>query len=369
MSNLLKDIYSASFYDKLADVLKDVIPQFNKHQFTRFIFDKHWKDRELKERMKHTSFVLNRFLPGDFEEAAVLIGQIIQQLKKKGIKENSIEYMFFPDYIEKFGISHFDISVKLMEQVTQFTSCEYAVRPFIIRYGSRMFRKMEQWSTHKSHHVRRLASEGSRPRLPWAIALPELKKNPQPILNILENLKQDSSAYVRRSVANSLNDIAKDNPAIVIRMANTWKGISPETSALIKHGCRTLLKKGHPEILKYYKLNVNANIRISGFKLKNERVKTGEYQHFSFTIENRERNRQNTRLEYAVYFLLANGSHYRKVFKIKELVMKPGEKLKAEKSHSFKIITTRKYYTGPHKIAVIVNGQELKSGHFELLEK
>jgi 3-methyladenine DNA glycosylase AlkC len=277
--------------------------------------------------------------------------------------------MFFPDYIETYGINHFDISVKTIEQLTQFTSCEFAVRPFILQYGDKMIKQMLQWSQHKSHHVRRLASEGSRPRLPWAIALPELKKNPLPLLPILENLKQDNSEYVRRSVANNLNDIAKDNPAIVIQIAKKWKGISKETDAIIKHGCRTLLKKGHPEILKYYKLNDKADIGISGFKIKNNKVKIGDYLNFSFSLQNMEHIKQNLRLEYAIYYLLQNGAHYKKVFKISERQLKPGEKLSVEKRHSFKIITTRKYYPGLHKLSVIVNGQELKTGKFELKKK
>jgi 3-methyladenine DNA glycosylase AlkC len=369
MSTLLKDIYSLVFYNNLADVLNELLPEFDKKQFTRLIFDKEWESKELKERMKHTSSVLNKFFPVDFAEAAELITTAIHLLRKKGIKEQTIEFMFFPDYIETYGINHYDISVKTIEQVTQFTSCEYAVRPFIIMYGDKMIKQMLRWSQHESHHVRRLASEGSRPRLPWAIALPELKKNPLPLLPILESLKQDSSEYVRRSVANSLNDIAKDNPHVVISIAKQWKGISKETDAIIKHGCRTLLKKGHPEILKYYKLSDKADIGISGFKIKNNNVKIGDYMNFSFSLQNREHTKQNLRLEYAIHFLLQNGMHYKKVFKISERILKPGEKLSFEKRHSFKIITTRKYYPGLHKLSVIVNGQELKTGKFELKKK
>lgn len=369
MSYLLKDIYSPSFYNRFSDAVKEVYPPFNKQHFLQLIFDNQWEDRELKDRMKHTSAVLHKFFPDDFSKAAGLITAIIQHLRKQGIKENSIEYMFFPDYIETYGIHHFDISVKTIEEVTQFTSCEFAVRPFIIKYGERMMQQMLRWSKHQSHHVRRLASEGSRPRLPWAIALPELKKNPAPVLPILENLKQDNSEYVRRSVANNLNDIAKDNPDIVLQVAKKWKGISKETDAIIKHGCRTLLKKGHPEILKYFKLNDKADITISGFKINANSIKVGDYLHFSYTLQNKEKTKQSVRLEYAIYFLLQNGSHYKKVFKISERRLNPGEKLPIEKRHSFKVITTRKYYPGLHKLSVIINGREVKTGKFELHKK
>ncbi|MGY0037975.1 DNA alkylation repair protein [Pedobacter sp. NJ-S-72] len=133
--------------------------------------------------------------------------------------------------------------------ITQFISCEFAVRPFLAKYGGQMMIRMEKWSLHESHKVRRLASEGSRSRLPWAMAVPGLKKDPSPILPILENLKNDPSEWVRKSVANNLNDISKDHPEIVIAIANRWKGLSKETDAIIKHGCRSLLKQGHAKIL------------------------------------------------------------------------------------------------------------------------
>lgn len=365
MSYLLKDIYSPAFYNSFAEVLKGVIPQFDSKKFNSLIFDTEWKNRELKDRMKHTTFVLHSFFPDDFPKAAKLIMTIINRLKTKGLTENSLEFMFFPDYIETYGINYFDTSAEAIEIVTQFTSCEFAVRPFIIRYGNKMTTQMLRWSLHKSHHVRRLASEGSRPRLPWAIALPELKKNPQPVLPILENLKQDSSEYVRRSVANNLNDIAKDNPAIVIQIAKKWKGISKETDAIIKHGCRTLLKKGDPEILKYYKLH-NADISITGFKIKSPTIKIGDYLAFSFSLINNEKKEKTIRLEYAIHYLLQNGSHYKKVFKISERQIAGGETLQVDKKHSFKLITTRRFYFGLHKLSVVVNGKELKAGEFEL---
>lgn len=160
--------------------------------------------------------------------------------------------MFFPDYIERFGMEDYAVAVGTMERLTAFTSCEFAVRPFIKKHEGQMLEQMLGWSEHSSHHVRRLASEGSRPRLPWAMALPKLKKDPSPILPILENLKVDSSEYVRRSVANNLNDISKDNPDVALSVFRDWIGHSPETNRIVKHGCRTLLKQGVPEAMELF---------------------------------------------------------------------------------------------------------------------
>lgn len=368
MSSLLKDIYSKAFYNKFAEVVTTVVPSFNRQQFTRFIFDGDWQNMELKERMRHTSLALRQFLPADFEKAATVITGIIAALRKQGIRESSIEYMFLPDYIEIYGIDHYEASIKAIEQVTQFTSCEYAVRPFLIKYGDKMIRQMHSWSLHANEKVRRLSSEGIRPRLPWAIALPALKKDPAPIFPILENLKNDPSAFVRRSVANNLNDISKDHPALVTAIAHQWKDISKETDAIVRHGCRTLLKQARPEILKYYGIGGSEGIRLSGLKINTPSVKIGNSLEFSFTIKNTEARPQTVRLEYAVYYLKKNNQLSKKIFKISERIYRAGEKSNVLRRQSFKNITTRKFYPGKHKVAVIINGQELKAGGFALVK-
>jgi 3-methyladenine DNA glycosylase AlkC len=232
-----------------------------------------------------------------------------------------------------------------------------------------MIAQMLKWSLHKNEKVRRLSSEGCRPRLPWALALPALKKDPAPVLPVLENLKNDPSEWVRRSVANNLNDISKDNPDVVIAIAKKWKGISPETDAIIKHACRTLLKQGHPVILDYYQLNKSDKIELSNFKIINPQLTTGEDLIFSFTLLNREITPQNIRMEYGLYYLKQNGQHSKKVFKISEKTFQPDEKADITRKQSFRIITTRKFYPGLHKLSIIINGQEHTAAEFELIVK
>ncbi len=369
MSSLLKDIYSEDFFDHFSETLGQVIPTFNKGKFIQYIFDKKWDSRELKERMKHTSFVLNKFFPADFSETAEIIERIIENLRQQNVKEASLEYIFLPDYIENYGINDYDTSVRLMEFVTPFTSCEFAVRQFIVKYGDKMLQQMQQWSLHENYHVRRLASEGARPRLPWAIALSQLKKNPAPILPILENLKNDPSDYVRRSVANNLNDISKDNPDIVISIAKKWKGKNKETDAIIKHASRTLLKQGNPDILKHFRLFDNPKIVVDKFNIHTPNVKIGDNLEFSFSIQNTDSKKLNVRIEYGVYYLLNRGQHTKKVFKIAERQLKPAEKIDITRKQSFKIITTRKFYSGHHKLSLIINGQEKKFEKFELTNR
>jgi 3-methyladenine DNA glycosylase AlkC len=364
--SLLKDLYSPRFYNGLADTLKEVLPSFQKQLFLKQIFTDEFEAKELKARMRHTSEVLHQFMPSDYKQAVGIILKLINYWKKRGMDYGGLEHMFLPDYIEVYGIDHFYISMKAFETVTQFVSCEFAVRPFFIKYGNQMVDQMKLWSTHKNENVRRLSSEGSRPRLPWAMAIPALKKDPSPILPILENLKNDPSEYVRRSVANNINDIAKDHPGIVMKLAREWKGISKETDAIIKHGSRTLLKKGHAEILSHFGLK-SKNILVSGFKIQTPVVKTGASLSFSFRITNKNKKEQTVRLEYGLYYNKSNGQLARKVFKISEKKYNSGAVIEVFRNQSFRKITTRTLYPGKHQLSIIVNGEEKVIKDFKLM--
>lgn len=364
---LIKDIYSVTFYQKFAQAVAEVHPTFDKQKFIDTIYEGDFAQKEWKDRMKHTTVVLHQFMPENFPEAVTLIDKIINNLKKNKFTDGNLAFIFFADYIEMYGLNDFKTSTKAFVSITQFISCEFAVRPFILKYQEKMIQEMKKWSLHENHHVRRLSSEGSRSRLPWAMAIPFLKKDPASILPILENLKNDPSEYVRRSVANSLNDIAKDNPETVLEIANLWKGHSKETDGIIKHGCRTLLKQGHPEILSHYGLE-STNIELSSFAIKTPVVKIGDYLQFQFYINNKNEEAKTIRLEYAVHYKKAKGHLAKKVFKISEKVYQPDQLIKVDRNQSFKIITTRVFHTGIHQLSIIINGTESEVLEFELID-
>lgn len=368
MAILLKDLYySPKFYTKFANELSQIIPDFDSQSFISAIFDSHWESRELKDRMRHTAEVLHHFFPSDFKESASLILNLVQLVLGNPSKGDGFTYIFLADYIERFGINDIETSMALIEDVTQLSSCEFAVRPFIIKYPDQMISQMIRWSKHPNHHVRRLASEGIRPRLPWAMALPLFKKNPELIFPILENLKQDPSEYVRKSVANNLNDISKDNPDVVLAVIQRWKNCSAHTDWIIKHGCRTLLKQGHPKIFEFYKLSATENIEIADFKINPTILKIGEDLHFSFTIQNNDTKAHDLRLEYAIYYKRQNNSLSKKVFKISEKTIQSLDTFTIYKKQSFKIISTRKFYSGVQHISIIINGIEKQKLPFELV--
>tara|TARA_R100001143_G_scaffold63318_2_gene69700 strand:- start:6619 stop:7722 length:1104 start_codon:yes stop_codon:yes gene_type:complete len=366
MAEPLKNLYSPSFFNHLGDLLAELIPDFSKNTFIEDIHDNDWEDRELKERMVHIANVLHCHFPGEYKKSVQVILNLTQSVSNSPLADHNFEFIFLPTYIEGYGLEHYEESIEAMESLTQFISCEFAVRPFILKYPDRMMVQMELWALHENHHVRRLASEGCRPRLPWASALNEFKKDPAPILPILETLKSDSSEYVRRSVANNLNDIAKDHPDLVLDICQQWIGESKETDRLVKHACRTLLKRAHPKALAMFGYDEPTGVQITDFK-HDQKVKIGGGFNFGFTIIYNKNKSKKLRIEYGIDYLKSNGSQNRKIFKLSDLVFKAENRSKFSRSQSFRNMTTRKHYTGQHKIVIIVNGKEMASGEFEVV--
>jgi len=364
---LIKDVYNKTFYKEFGAQAVKVIPGFSTEKFIKKIYSSDFENLEWKERLQLSTRILHQFMPENYETGASNLCAIIENNKSEGHYTSTFPYLFFQDYIATYGLEHFEISMDAIGRITTFISGEFAVRPFIIRYGLPAIEIILQWSLSDNIHIRRLASEGSRPRLPWGVALQTLKRDPAPILPILENLKTDPSEYVRRSVANSLNDIGKDHPDLLIRIAKSWKGISKDTDGIIKHACRNLLKQGREEILQLYGLD-GKNAEVDQFRIINPVVRVGEAVHFDFNLENKISDIQHIRLEYAVYYLRANGSHSKKVFKISEKSYPGNENIPVSRKQSFKIITTRTFYPGTHYLTIIANGREGDKIAFELIQ-
>jgi 3-methyladenine DNA glycosylase AlkC len=366
MPDAFKNLYNEKFYLNLATYLSKCIVEFDKEKFMQLILPDNFIKLELKERMTHTKEVLHKFMPQDFAQATIILGNLIDSLSNAGIKEGSVEYMFLPEYIETYGINDYQTSIKAFEKITQFTSAEFAVRPFIIKFGQQMIEQMLLWCEHSHHMVRRLASEGSRPRLPWAIALQKYKKDATPLLPILHTLIDDPTEIVRRSVANNLNDIAKDNPDTVIDFARQYKGKSTQFDRTIKHACRTLLKQACPEVLTLFDYD-STDIELIEFKVLTDKVIMGSQAEFTFSLKNNSEKSKKIRLEYGLYFMKKNGQLTKKVFKISERFLAAKESHKVERKQSFKPISTRVYYSGIHQVSIILNGKEFAAKDFELI--
>lgn len=360
MTNLLKDMYNHESLNKLALDVKSVYNTFPTDEFLQSTMDATWENLELKARVRKISMNLGVYLPTDFKEAVYIIDKIAANY-------NGFFGIIFPDFVEVYGQDewNWEVSIEALERYTQYSSSEFAVRPFVINREERMMAQMYEWSKHENEHVRRLSSEGCRPQLPWGQALSKYKKDPAPILPILEQLKTDSSLYVRKSVANNLNDISKTHPDLVVKIAQDWYGKNEKTDWIIKHGCRTLLKKGSREVLEIFGYYADVSVEVTDFTQSSDVVKMGEDISFSFNVL--ARTETKVRLEYGIDYMKLNGKRNRKIFQISEILLKEGEKRLYEKKHSFTNLTTRKHYPGIHSIVLILNGVEHKKLDFELI--
>jgi 3-methyladenine DNA glycosylase AlkC len=363
MSQQLKYMYDVQFFEQLCPLLMEVIPGFEERRFVYRVFDTKWPDLELKQRTRQVTKALKECLPADYNQAIEIIISICHLVRQRLPGLQSYPLIFLPDYIELYGIEYFTSSMRAIEETTKLVSAEFAVRPFIERYPRETMKHMLNWSNHADEAVRRLSSEGCRPRLPWAKALLQFKKDPSAILPILENLKSDPSDFVRRSVANNLHDISKDNPEIVLNIARKWRSACPETDWIIKHGCRTLLKRGHAQILGLHGFKSGAKAQIKNLYVLNK-VRIGQSLTFRFTFINKEKASAKFRLDYVIEYLTRSGNISRKVFKLTENYFKPDNEILFERQKSFKDYTTRKHYKGRHYLRILANGTELGASEF-----
>jgi 3-methyladenine DNA glycosylase AlkC len=350
----LKNIYSSEYISSLAFAISQYYTDFNTYNFTNSIMNSQWDSLELKERMSHIAATLREYLPKKYHNS-------LEILKKASTHFNGMEAMYFQEYVALYGLEDWDESMSALEVFTQDSSSEFAIREFILANQDRAMNQLKDWAKSDSVHTRRLSSEGCRPRLPWAKALPAFKKDPTKVLEILELLKFDNEKYVQKSVANNLNDISKDNPELVKSTLTRWQKESVSTY-IIKHALRTLLKSGDKEALSLIGIEpTNATVEI--FSIERE-VKLGDELEFSFVLSS-QKLLGTLRVEYELEFVRANNKRSKKVFFISQKEHQSNS-IEITKKYSFKKISTRKYYKGEHKLSIIVNGDKLTTASFEL---
>ncbi len=244
----------------LADKIQPLHPEFNKRQFIQKV-KKGVTPLELKDRVELMADLLQQYISKDFESSWKILEQILGEENEKETGMFTEGYWIMPiaKFVEKYGLEEFTISMKAIEEITKRNTGEYTIRPFIEKYPKRTMKKMLRWSKNKNKHVRRLASEGCRPKLPWASKLQIFIDDPSPILPILENLKDDDFKYVQKSVANNLNDILKNNYSVAIDILKKWTNQNPTSSRkwIIKHALRNQLKQKNPEALEIIKQLTN----------------------------------------------------------------------------------------------------------------
>lgn len=323
----------------------------------------------LHERNVLVRDALHAHLPGDFRKAAALLVRSLgPELPLEGPGSYSGFYvMALNAYIAEYGIDDPAHALPALHELTKRFSAEFAIRPFLDRHPERTLAVLHTWARDAHPQVRRLASEGSRPRLPWGMRLRKFVKDPRPVLALLEHLKEDPELFVRRSVANNLNDIAKDHPDLVVATLKRWqKSRRAETRWLVKHALRTLLKQGHPEALALLGYARDARVRVTGLTITPPRLKIGQAIGIRFRLRSCDAKPQPVMVDYIVHHMKASGATSPKVFKLTTRRLAPGEAVDVAKRHSFRPIGIRPYYPGRHAIEIQVNGRVRARADFAL---
>lgn len=355
----LKDSVGPDFVRSLAAEVQQVDPNFQSKKFVKSVLGKGYTALELKARVRSISENLGHFLPASYLQQVEILHQVAPKIKGLGA-------LFLPDFIEVHGLENPAVSLPALKSLTVYISAEFAMRPFIRRHPDMVMALLRDWAQDSDPHVRRLASECCRPRLPWSFPLRDLIRDPSPGLLILESLKADESLYVRKSVANHLNDISKDHPELVLKLAKDWVGEHIYTDWILKHGLRTLLKQANPKALKLFGVGAAKHVEVTGLRMSQKQFRIGTRVAFSFQVQNLSRKSQKLRVEYVIHYVKKSKGPSKKVFKITERDFGPGlHDLKRE--HSLRQMTTRTHYPGLHRLQLIINGQPMAEQSFTLL--
>ncbi len=355
----LKEWFDAKRYRWIATELASLSRRFDRAGFLAYTLDG-LEERSLLQRLRRTSEAFHASLPGDFLAQLRVLRKLAPRF------QHNFVTLVLPDFVGLYGHDHFDESMDALAFFTRFGSAEFAIREFLKRDLTRTLAVMERWSRDQNEHVRRLASEGCRPRLPWSFRLAPLIADPSPVAPILDNLKADPSLYVRKSVANHLNDITKDHPDWTLATLRRWTTRDPHTAWIAKRALRTLIKAGHPEALSLFGVKTGAAVRLENLRLSAPAIVLGDRLTFTCDIVSTSRETQRIVADYAVHYVKKSRDYSRKVFKLTEFTLPARGRILLQKSQRFQNFTTRVHYSGRHKIEILINGQSLGSADFNL---
>ncbi len=315
----------------------------------------------IMERVRHIAYALRPALPADYAAALKVIGAMAPRLT------HGFQAVAVTEYVARYGLDDFDRSMAALAALTRFGTAEFAIRPFLAQDADRALATMAGWAGSDDEHVRRLASEGARPRLPWAARVPALKTDPTRAAPILEALKADPALYVRKSVANHLNDIAKDRPDWLLDRLADWPQHEPHTAWIVRHALRTLIKQGEPRALALIGVGHGAAVTVRKFTVEPSVVRLGDWIAIAAEIASDSMENQPLVVDYRVHYARSGGKTATKVFKWKTFDLAGGDTVTLRIGQTIRDFSTRRHHPGRHAIDLIVNGETMATGGFELL--
>ncbi|HEY8240457.1 MAG TPA: DNA alkylation repair protein, partial [Kiritimatiellia bacterium] len=364
----LKNRYGPDIPKRIADMIAAAYPRFDAKAFLRDALDG-YEALELMPRGWHMARALRRHLPDNFEQAVdVLLASLGP--KSDGSQTTGLgPFLYMPHvfFVAEFGLDHFEASMTAQYELTQRFTAEFSIRPFLERHPEKTLARLDEWTRDPSPHVRRLVSEGTRPRLPWAPRLRAFQKDPRPVLLLLETLKDDPELYVRRSVANNLNDIGKDHPDVLADVARRWlRDASPERQWLIRHALRSAVKRGEQGALAALGYGTKATASIRRVAISPARPRNGGSVTIAFDVANNGPAAQRLMVDLRIHFVKASGRTSPKVFKMKAVTLAPKKSTRLSKKISLKEMTTRRHFPGRHVVETLLNGRSVPIGSFTL---
>jgi len=364
----LKSGFGPPVVHRLAAMLAAVHPGFDAEGFARDGLAG-FEALELLPRARHLADALYRHLPQDFERAGAVLLASFGPPAAAPMNQGMAPFLYLPYsvYIGRHGLGHFELSMQLQHALTQRFTAEFCIRPFLETHPAATLARLAEWTRDPSEHVRRLVSEGTRPRLPWAPRLRDFQRDPGPVIDLLERLKDDPSLYVRRSVANNLNDIGKDHPAALFSLARRWLTDAPAPRRwVVGHALRSAVKQGAPEALQLLGYGERARVALESASVQPARVHIGDSVEIRFGLHNPGPAAQSLLVDLRVWYVKANGLPRPKVFKLKTLDLAAGQTAWLGKRLSLAELTTRRHHPGEHAVEALVNGQALPLGRFAL---
>ena len=369
MAEPLKNQFGPDVPVHIADMLVAVDPSFEHDAFIDRCLDG-FEELELTPRARHISNALAEFLPADRKRS---LEMIIDSLPDPdGSTEltgmEGFRYLPYVFFVADHGLDHFETAMTAQYELTKRFTAEFSIRAFLEHRPRATLDRLHEWTNDPDVHVRRLVSEGTRPRLPWAPRLPAFQADPSPVIDLLERLKDDPEEYVRRSVANNLNDISKDHPERATDVAlRWWTGGDEARRRLVRHGLRTLVKQGDPAALAVLGYDADSPIRVGAVVIAPDRVAIGGKVRIGVPLTNPGDACAAGLVDLRVHFVKANGSTSPKVFKGAEVTIPPGETTTVRKTVSIAQHSTRTHYPGSHQVDIMLNGVTHGGGSFEVI--
>ncbi len=359
-----KHWFNEALVTRISNSLKKAYPAFNTRSFLKVV--PKLAALEMKPRVHFIRDAMFAELPQDYLKALSILLKSAEVGNLKGF-----ELWPYTEFIQHHGIKHVDESLEALYILTSKFTAEFAVRPFLVEHPKKTFARLKKWAGDENEHVRRWASEGTRPRLPWGMKLHASIVDPKPGLEILEKLKFDDSLYVRKSIANHLNDITKDHPDLVIATLKAWqKKVTAKDKAKLewiqKQALRTLIKKGYKPALDVMGFGAKAEIKLGELKLNKKKFSEKDILVFELDLISNSAKPQVLAIDYIIHYQKANQKSSAKVFKLKVFELKPKEAFTLKKNHSLKPVTTRKHYAGLHRLEIQVNGKVLAAADWQL---